>query len=103
MENFNTKDIIAVIFKNKTAIIIVTVIAAIAGTVVSFMLKPKFKSYAVVYPVNLSPSSEESNTEQLLQYFNSEEVKQAVAKKFDLYKHYEIDPNYKEAQSLFDL
>lgn len=103
MENFNTKDIIAVLIKNKKAIIIVTVLAAIAGTVVSFMLKPKFKSYAVVYPVNLSPSSEESNTEQLLQFFNSEEVKMAVAKKLDLFKHYEIDPNYKEAQSLFDL
>lgn len=103
MENFNTKDIIAVLVKNKTAIIIVTVLAAVAGTVVSFMLKPKFKSYAVVYPVNLSPSSEESNTEQLLQYFNSEEVKMAVAKKLDLFKHYEIDPNKKEAQSFFDL
>lgn len=103
MENFNTKELIAVLYKNKTAIIIVTVLAIIASVVVSFMLKPKFKSYAVVYPVNLSPSSEESNTEQLLQYFTSEEVKNAVAKKFDLYKHYEIDPNYKEAQSLFDL
>lgn len=103
MENFNTKELIAVLYKNKTAIIIVTVLAIIASVVVSFMLKPKFKSYAVVYPVNLSPSSEESNTEQLLQYFTSEEVKNAVAKKFDLFKHYEIDPNYKEAQSLFDL
>lgn len=103
MENFNTKDIIAVLIKNKVSIIIITVIAAIAGTVVSFMLKPKYKSYAVVYPVNLSPSSEESNTEQLLQYFTSEEVKNAVAKKHDLYKHYDIDANNKEAQSLFDL
>lgn len=103
MENFNTKDIIAVLIKNKISIIIITIVAAIAGTVVSFMLKPKFKSYAVVYPVNLSPSSEESNTEQLLQYFTSEEVKNAVAKKFDLFKHYDIDANSKEAQSLFDL
>lgn len=103
MENFNTKDIIAVLIKNKLSIIIITVIAAVAGTVVSFILKPKYKSYAVVYPVNLSPSSEESNTEQLLQYFTSEEVKNAVAKKHDLFKHYDIDANSKEAQSLFDL
>lgn len=103
MENFNTKDLISVLIKNKTAIIIATVIAAITGTVVSFMLKPKYKSYAVVYPVNLSPSSEESNTEQLLQFFNSEEVKMAVAKKLDLFNHYEIEANSKEAQSLFDL
>jgi LPS O-antigen subunit length determinant protein (WzzB/FepE family) len=67
------------------------------------MLKPKFKSYAVVFPVNLSPSSEESNTEQLLQYFYSEEVKHAVAKKFDLYTHYEVDTTTNGHEAMFDL
>ncbi len=103
MENFNTKEIIAIVLKNKRSIIIVTIIAAIASTVVSFMLKPKFKSYAVVFPVNLSPSSEESNTEQLLQFFFSEEVKNRVAEKNNLYKHYEVDPSADGAKSLFDL
>jgi hypothetical protein len=56
----------------------------------------------VVYPVNLSPSSEESNTEQLLQHFNSEEVKNAVAKKFDLYAHYGVDTAAKGHEALFD-
>lgn len=103
MENFNTKEIIAIVLKNKKSIIIVTILAAIASTVVSYMLKPKFKSYAVVFPVNLSPSSEESNTEQLLQFFYSEEVKNRVAEKNDLYKHYEVDPSSNGAKSLFDL
>lgn len=102
MENFNTKEIIAIVLKNKKAILIVTLLAAITSTVVSYMLKPKFKSYAVVFPVNLSPSSEESNTEQLLQFFYSEEVKLAVAKKHDLYKHYDVDPNAEGARGLFD-
>jgi uncharacterized protein involved in exopolysaccharide biosynthesis len=103
VENFNTKEIIAIVLKNKKAIILVTLLAAIASTVVSYMLKPKFKSYAVVFPVNLSPSSEESNTEQLLQFFYSEEVKNKVAEKFDLYKHYEVDTALNGAKSLFDL
>lgn len=103
MENFNTKEIIAIVLKNKKAIILVTLLAAIASTVISFVLKPKYKSYAVVFPVNLSPSSEESNTEQLLQYFYSEEVKQAVATKLGLYSHYEIDSTAKGSKSLFDL
>jgi uncharacterized protein involved in exopolysaccharide biosynthesis len=102
MENFNTKDILPILLKNKKGIIIVTLIAAVASVVVSYMLKPKYKSYAVVFPVNLSPSSEESNTEQLLQFFYSEEVKHAVAKKFDLFKHYEVDPATPGAQALFD-
>ncbi len=102
MENFNTKEIIGIVLKNKKAIILVTILAAITSTVVSYMLKPKFKSYAVVFPVNLSPSSEESNTEQLLQFFYSEEVKNRVAKKHDLFKHYELDPLMDGANSLFD-
>lgn len=103
MENFNTKEIIGIVLKNKKAIIIVTILAAVASTGVSYMLKPKFKSYAVVFPVNLSPSSEESNTEQLLQFFYSEEVKNRVAKKHGLYKHYEVDSAANGAKSLFDL
>lgn len=103
MENFNTKEIIAIVLKNKKAILIVTILAAIASTVVSYMLKPKFKSVAVVFPVNLSPSSEESNTEQLLQFFYSEEVKNRVAQKHNLFKHYEVDPASNGAKSLFDL
>ena len=103
MENFNTKEIIAIVLKNKKAIILVTLLAAVASTIVSFMLKPKYKSYAVVFPVNLSPSSEESNTEQLLQFFYSEEVKNRVAEKHELYKHYEVDPAAAGAKNLFDL
>lgn len=102
MENFNTKEIIGIVLKNKKAIIIVTILAAVASIIVSYMLKPRYKSYAVVFPVNLSPSSEESNTEQLLQFFYSEEVKNRVAKKHDLYKHYEVDTTANGARSLFD-
>lgn len=101
MENINTKEIIAILLKNKKAVIIITVFAAVLSAAVSFILKPKYKSVAVVYPVNLSPGSEESNTEQLLQYFNSEEVMKATAKKFDLYNHYHIDTAETGANSLF--
>lgn len=103
MENFNTKEIIAIVLKNKKAILIVTILAAIASAVVSYLIKPKYKSMAVVYPVNLSPSSEESNTEQLLQFFYSEEVKNRVALKNGLYVHYEVDTAAAGAKSLFDL
>ncbi len=101
MENFNTREVIAVLLKNKRAILIVVILAAMVSTIASFLLKPKFKSVAIVYPVNLSPSSEESNTEQLLQYFNSEEVMNAVAKNFDLYTHYKIDTSVIGSKSLF--
>lgn len=51
----------------------------------------------------MSPSSEESSTEQLLQWFNSEEVKHVVAQKFNLYKHYGIDTLGEKHETYFNL
>lgn len=105
MENFKTEEIIKLIASQWKKLAIVAVIAIVIGAVVSspLVIAPLYKSYAVVYPVNLSPSSEESNTEQLLQWFNSEEVKKTVAKKFDLFSHYNIDINDPKAQTYFNL
>ena len=102
MEKLNIQEILTIIIKNKKPILIFTCIAAITSALASYFITPKYKSIAVVFPVNLSPSSEESNTEQLLQYFTSENVKNAVAKKNNLFSHYKIKPQQKEAKSLFD-
>ena len=56
-----------------------------------FIMKPKFKATAIVYPVNITPYSEESPTEQMLQLMNSEDVKNNLITAFNLYKHYDID------------
>ncbi len=102
MEQFKTDEIIGILAKEYKKLAIVAVLAIIVGAIVSsdLVIKPLYKSNAIVYPVNLSPSSEESNTEQLLQYFYSEEVKNAVAKKFDLYNHYKIDADSKQKEFL---
>lgn len=102
MENFNTKEIIAVLLKNKKAILIITMTAAIASAVVSFLLKPKYKSIAVVWPVNIYSNDKQSNTEQLLQNFLSDDVKDRVVKKFNLYAHYRIDTTEAGYKALFD-
>lgn len=105
MENFKTEDILKGLLPHWKKLAIVGVIAIIVGFFVSspIVIKPLYKSYAIVYPVNLSPSSEESNTEQLLQWFNSEEVKKAVCKKFNLYNHYDIDTLDARHQTYFNL
>ncbi len=56
-----------------------------------FIMKPRFKATAIVYPVNITPYSEESPTEQMLQLLNSEDVKNNLITAFDLYTHYDID------------
>ncbi len=92
MKNFRTQEIIDILLERKMTILSAVLIAAVASFAASFLIKPKYKSVAVVYPVNLSPGegSEESSTEQLIQYFNSEEIKYNVSDKLDLYTHYKI-------------
>jgi len=105
MENFKTEDILKGLLPHWKRLTMVAVIAIIVGIFISspMVIKPLYKSYAVVYPVNLSPSSEESTTEQLLQWFNSEEVKKAVCEKFDLFTHYDIDTLDARHQTWFNL
>jgi len=106
VENFNTKDIIGIVLRNKGSILIITIIAAVASTIVSFLLTPKYKSISVVYPVNIyigpEANSRQSSTEILLQYFNSEQVKDNITKSFGLMNHYGVDSTSDGHRALFD-
>lgn len=95
--DFNTDNLLILTFKWKWHLIAVAVIAAVAATVFSssYFIEPKFKSTAVVYPVNIVPYSNESATEQLLQIFQSIDVKKKIIEKFDLANHYGIGDNSK--------
>ncbi len=57
---------------------------------------------ALVYPSNILPYSDESQTEQMLQWINSTEVRDSVIKKFDLPKHYKVSPDYKYYATALD-
>lgn len=81
-------------------------IIAIAAVVLAFIfsspifLKPRFKSTAILYPSNISPYSDESQTEQMLQWLNSQDIKDSVMRKFDLATHYKIDSSEKYFNSI---
>ena len=79
MNDFKTQNIIKLFIKNYKLIVVVIFIAAITSYLATFLLKEKFKSVAVVYPVNVYQNSEESSTEQLIQYLLSDEVKQKLS------------------------
>jgi uncharacterized protein involved in exopolysaccharide biosynthesis len=72
---------------------IVGLIALIAAVIFSgpTFIKPRFKSYAVIYPVNLLPYGQESPTEQLIQLLQSSDVRDRMIKDFNLYDRYKID------------
>ncbi len=57
----------------------------------SFFIKPRYRSEAILYPSNLSPYSSESPTEQMLQYFRSDDIKDSMISKFHLIKYWKVD------------
>jgi len=94
---FNNKNLLDLVWKWKLHLIVIGIIAGIISVAFSSprFIKPKFKSVAVVYPVNLGEYSEESNTEQMLEILNSGDVRDQIIEEFDLDKHYKVDKNYK--------
>lgn len=105
MENyFNNKSIFVIINKWKYHILAITVIAGILGAVFSspFFVKPLFKSTAVLYPANLTSMSEESETEQLLQILQSQEIRNRIFDKFELGNHYEIEKDHEHFKTILN-
>ena len=97
---FTFSGLIEVIRKNSKALLILTVVSVILGTIFSGpqFIKPKYKSVAVVYPVNIFPYSIESETEQMMQVFEASEIRDFIIEKYDLYKHWDIDVDSKKAR-----
>lgn len=104
MSEFNTQQIIEILKPQWKKLAMVGVAAVIVSAFISspLFIKEKFKSTAVIYPTNLTAFSSETGTEQLLQFLNSEEIKKNLIKRFDLFKHYEIDSTEKRAFARFD-
>lgn len=104
MENLNTAFIFIVLKAHRIKFMIIAVAAIIVSSFISspLFIAPKFKSTAVIFPVNLQAFSEESSTEQLLQFMNSEEIKNAMTKRFNLYKVFEIDSLEEKSHAKFD-
>lgn len=98
---FNTGSLYSLAIKWRWHLIAIAIISGLAAAVFSSasFIEPKYKSTAVVYPVNIVPYSNESATEQLLQIFQSADVKSKIIEKFDLANHYAIGENSKEPNS----
>ena len=99
--NFNNLSLVQVVLKWKWHIVIITVAAAICGAIFSssMFITPLYKSEAVAYPANISPYSDESETEQMLQIINSQSITDSIIEKYDLWTDYKIDKNYKFAKT----
>ncbi len=96
MENyFSNVKLGEIILKWKWHLVAILLIAAVAGGAGSYLLEEKYESKAVIYPSNISEYSDESVTEQMIQWLNSQDIHDSIVKKFNLSQHWELDSNYK--------
>ncbi len=100
----NNLSIFRKIFKARKHIVIATLTAMIFGLLYSFIIKPVYISTASIYPANLGLYSQESQTEQMLQFLESNEIKLYLTEKLKLSRHYKIDSTKNDhLQKLYDV
>lgn len=101
-------EILRVLYFRRKQIFLVTLIASVLAFAISYLVKPKYRSIAYVYPANMVPFFMEqqnnaiSHTELLLQFFNSYNVRADVLKKFRLDRHYNLDTLDPKFQTLYN-
>ncbi len=100
MEKFwNSSNLLKTLVKWKKHISIITFLGIIIIGASTYLIKPLYKSYAIVYPVNLGGFSGESFSEQMMQVFESVDITDKVIKKYNLVEHYKLDTASKELRS----
>ncbi len=106
-------NLLNLIYSKRKLIIAICAIAAIISAIGSLMIREKFKSTVTMYaaedPIlgllvtdnevrqNLMKSGDKEDTEKLVQLLSSDEVRDRVIEKYNLWKHYGISPQEKEA------
>lgn len=107
---FNSFGLIRFIWKYRKTLIIVSIAAAVLSFGVSLLIRPQFKSTAIIYAprtnslakilmsehsynerLDIKAYAVEEETEQMMQILNSRELKDAIISKYDLITHYGLD------------
>lgn len=96
--DFTFKNLVYIVKKRFKFFVIVSILATLAGIVFSSwrFMTPRYESHAVVFPKNLEPYSEESETEQMLQLLQFSEIKDTLVFNFDMYKRWGLKPDEPE-------
>ncbi|HNW73163.1 MAG: hypothetical protein PHP04_08100 [Bacteroidales bacterium] len=98
---FNSRNIIEIIIRWKIQLLVVVIAAILLSILFSspIFITPLYKSNCLLYPSNISPYSDESETEQSVQIFQSRDIRDSLVKKFNLARHWGIDSAYKHFES----
>ncbi|MBE9510846.1 MAG: hypothetical protein IMY71_08210 [Bacteroidetes bacterium] len=112
--NFNTTNLLFFMYSKRKPLIIVSIIALIVSVLVSLLITPRFRSTVILFPASSTSVSkalistsgsygekgvlqfgEEEETEKLLQILYSDEIRDFLISKYNLFDHYDIDPESK--------
>lgn len=90
---FSNNNIRAIIRTYKYHLILIALVTAAVSFFFtsSLFVTPEYKSYAVVYPINLKTYSEESETEQMLQVMQSKFIREQIVRSFSIAKQFGVD------------
>lgn len=105
MSELNNFSFLRTLYKWKFQLGVIILLAACLGALLSseWVIKPKFKSTAILYPANLTPYGNETATEQMLQLFQSADIRKSICDRFNLAEKYQVDLSKKGAiSSLYD-
>lgn len=117
--DFNSTNLILYLYSRRKPLILVSTIAFVISVLVSLMITPCYRSTVIMFPTSSVSVSEvlvsttgtssksgilsygeEEETEQLLQILNSDEIKDKLIWKYDLFNHYQIDTSSKYKYTL---
>lgn len=113
--NLNSTNLIDLVWSKRKLLLIIGSVAIIASTIASFMITPKFKAVATIYPpidnqvskeliapsmqAGLTVFGESKEVEQMLQVLSSNTLRDLVIKKLNLMAIWGVNPNEKFAIS----
>ena len=110
---FNSVDLLVFAWNKRIPLMVVSIVVAIVSVALSFRITELYKSSVVLFPAPSTSASKylmtsqyagsqgllafgkEEESEQLLQVLNSDEIKDRIIKKYDLFNHYDIKPDSK--------
>ncbi|TVR79874.1 MAG: hypothetical protein EA412_05410 [Chitinophagaceae bacterium] len=118
MQNeFNLLHAIKIFWKRKLWLLIAFILSAVVGIIVSFVIPERFLSYSTFYPANPSLTDRQTlfsveRSDGFIDYFgtkndvnrlisiaNSPQVSNYLIDRFNLFEHYEINPNSRFPQT----
>ncbi len=97
---WNNTHLLEMFLKWKKHIILITFIGTLLIGASTYLITPKYQSKAVLYPINLGTFSDENYTEQMMQIFQSRDIKDSLIRIYNLAEHYELDSTYEHFRSV---